>query len=210
MPPGWRRHRDRCHLVGVSLHRPPPPKPGVASHYTDRGHLDAAFALRQGGVTTTEPRAPATAYWKPSAPGQADHFNATLARVPPGLYRAGESFESFGDPRGEGRGVLAGVVWQRWDTVRHNHGEVDPQAAPGLTRQVARPHAPLVWAQALCPVSGIWQPWVDPAHPLAAAINQHWRQSWLETGQPFPRPELDWLPALPDGLLRWHLMESQA
>ncbi|MES2742299.1 MAG: DUF6396 domain-containing protein [Pseudomonadota bacterium] len=210
--PSWDGKRDTLleAAMGVSLHRPPPPDPGAASQHTNRSYLNAAFALRQGGVTTTDLQAPAAAYWKPTAPSRADRICAILAQVPPGLYRAGETFDSFSDPRGEGDGVLTGVVWQRWDTVRHNHGEVDPQAAPGLTRQVARPSVPLVCARALCPASGVWQPWIDPEHDLAAAINQHWRQSWLEAGQPFPRLALDWLPALPDGLLRWHLMESQA
>ncbi len=206
--PSWDGKRDTLleAAMGVKLNRPPPP--GVASHYTGRHYLDAAYALRHRGVTTTESQAPASAYWKPAAPGQADHIGAILAKVRPGLYRAGETFETFSDPRREGRDTLPGVVWERWDTVRHNHGEVDPQAAAGLARQIARPEVPQVCSQALCPQTGIWQPWIDPEHPMSEAINQHWRQSWLHVGQPFPRPASDWLPALPCDLISWHLMDS--
>ncbi|MES2742878.1 MAG: DUF6396 domain-containing protein, partial [Pseudomonadota bacterium] len=208
--PSWDGKRDTLlkAAMGVSVIRTPPQKPGVASHVTERSYLDPDFTLRHRGVTTTTLHAPATAYWKPAAAGQADHIRAILAGVAPGLYRAGETFETFSDQRGENKDPLPGVVWERWDTVRHNHGDVDTQAAPGLTRQVTRPAVPLVCTQALCPQTGIWQPWIDPEYPMAAAINQHWRQSWLERGQPFPRPALDWLPALPDDLISWHLMDS--
>ncbi|MES2739490.1 MAG: DUF6396 domain-containing protein [Pseudomonadota bacterium] len=211
--PHWDGKRDTLleAAMGVSLHRPPPPppKPGVASHdtQTDRHYLDPAFALRHRGLTSAGPQAPAAAYWKPTAPGQAEHLRAMLAQVPPGLYRAGETFASWNDPRGDGLVALSDLVWERWDTVRHNHGEVDPQAAPGLARQLADPPAQSVSGQAPCPARGVWQPWIDPEHRLAGAVNQPWRQVWLNAGQAFPLPARDWPLVVPDGL-RWHLLDG--
>jgi hypothetical protein len=83
--PSWDGKRDTLleAAMGVSLHRPPPPKPGAASQNTGRSHLDAAFALRHRGVTITELQAPASAYWKPAAPAQADHVRATGMMLSP-------------------------------------------------------------------------------------------------------------------------------
>ncbi|MES2739630.1 MAG: DUF6396 domain-containing protein [Pseudomonadota bacterium] len=82
--PSWDGKRDTLleAAMGVKLNRPPPPPPptpGVASQYKSRHYLDAVFALRHRGVTTTESQAPASGRWKPAALGQADHMSCGRA-----------------------------------------------------------------------------------------------------------------------------------
>ncbi|MBB3222771.1 hypothetical protein [Pseudoduganella umbonata] len=59
-----------------------------------------------------------------------------------------------------------------------------------------------------CTSTGIWQPWIDPEHPLQRIVNVTWRQAWLREGQPFPQPQRDWLLDLPNELLTWHLLDT--
>jgi len=207
--PPWNGDRDTLleAAMGVSLPKPQP-KPSAASQYTDRHFLDAAYTLRHSGEKTAEQRAPAAGYWQATAPEQPEHIRAVLARTPPGLYGIDESFEHIPYPSGEGRGALPGVVWERWETLRHNHGAVEPLAAAGLTRTVAQAEVLLACAKATCPVGGIWQPWVHDDHPMHAIVNVHWRQVWLTAGQAFPHPERDWLLALPASAVTWYLMDG--
>jgi hypothetical protein len=207
--PPWNGERDSLleAAMGVSLKRPTP-KPTEASQYTDRRFLDAAYKLRQAGEKTAELHAPMSGYWQPTAYQQSEPIRAMLTCVEPGLYRAGEQFQRFASPDKADRTPIGGVVWERWETIRHNHGAVDPLAAAGLTREVACPEALVACgAELACPVSGIWQPWVHADHPMRAIVNQPWRQAWLTEGQAFPQPERDWLLALPATEVTWYLMD---
>lgn len=186
--------------MGVS---PPPaiPKPGAASVSAEPYFLAADYALRPAGLYSDTPTAPFSAYWQP-APGQG---LTEAAR----LFRKGEEFRHFGVTDATGKVRYGGVTWEQCLTIRHNHGAVEPRAARGLLRQVARPEPLLscTGGQA-CPVSGVWQPWVAADHPLQAIVNQYWRQAWLTRGAPFPRPCHDWLLDLPDDEVTWHLMDA--
>jgi hypothetical protein len=207
--PPWNGERDSLleAAMGVSLKRPPPP-PTAASQYTDRRFLDAAFKLRPTGDKTTEQHAPMSGYWQPAAPEAADSVRAMLARVEPGLYRAGEARDRFMSPIIEDRNPISVLVLERWVTIRHNHGAVDPLAAAGLTREAPYPEVLVACTgEQACPASGIWQPWVNVEHPMRAVVNQHWRQAWLSKGQPFPHPERDWLLARPVADVTWYLMD---
>jgi hypothetical protein len=207
--PPWNGDRDTLleAAMGVSLKRPPPP-PTAASQYTDRRFLDAAFKLRPTGDKTVEQQAPMSGYWQPAVPDQAQRIRAMLACVEPGLYRVGEPFDRFMSPDKEDRNPISGLVWERWETIRHNHGAIDPLAAAGLTREVPCPEVLVACSgEQACPASGIWQPWVDVAHPMRAIVNQHWRQSWMTKGKAFPQPERDWLLALPVADVTWYLMD---
>jgi TPR repeat protein len=207
--PPWNGDRDTLleAAMGVSLKRPPPP-PTAASQYTDRRFLDAAFKLRPTGDKTVEQQAPMSGYWQPIAPEQAEPIPAMLACVAPGLYRAGEAFDGFMSPAKEDRNPISGVVWERSETIRYNHGAMDPLAATGLTREVPCPDVPVACGgEQACPASGIWQPWVDVEHPMRAIVNQHWRQSWMIKAQAFPHPERDWLLALPVADVTWYLID---
>jgi hypothetical protein len=207
--PPWNGERDSLleAAMGVSLKRAAP-QPTAASQYTDRRFLDAAFKLRPTGEKTADSRAPVSGYWQPAAPEQAEPIRAMLARVDPGLYRTDEAFDRFMSPNTEDRNPISGVVWERWETIRHNHGAVNPLAAAGLTREVPCPEVLVACSgEQVCPTSAIWQPWVDVEHPMRAIVNQHWRQAWLTKGQAFPRPERDWLLALPVADVTWYLME---
>lgn len=82
--------------------------------------------------------------------------------------------------------------------------------AQGFTRDVD--HSLMLMRcqpDAICPVSGIWQPWIDPAHSLNGTVNHYWRQSWVTEGQSFPDPVRDWFLDMPAHLITWHLMDAQ-
>lgn len=110
-----------------------------------------------------------------------------------------------------GKGRVAGIVWRRWDTIRHDHGAVEPLAPAGMVRIVPRPQPPTSYRPgAPCAVSGTRQPWLPPDHPLHSPVNQYWRQSWLVEEQTFPDPERDWLLPISAAEISWHLMDSEA
>lgn len=205
--PPWNGDRDTLLNAarGVSP-QPTPPQASASSQRSGRFHLDAAFALRDTGQDTQAPIAPVEGYWQPLGTGLSAQEGAQLAAVPPGLYRRGEEFQGFTSAHGP----VAGIVWRRWDTIKHDHGAVDPQAPAGMVRIVRRPEPPIsLPSGAICPVSGTWQPWVPPDHPLHAAINLYWRQAWLVKGQAFPDPQRDWLFPIPVPEITWHLMDSE-
>ena len=208
--PAWNGDRDTLLNVAMGVKpKPAPPKPTAASLRTDRHSLDAAFILRQSVDKTSDDRAPREGYWQPTGDQQPERIRAQLAKIPFGLYRAEEEFEQFFDPTEAARCPVFGVVWERWNTQRHNENAVEPHAVSGLTRELAR-DTPIMACAAgqACPNSGVWQPWVHAQHPLRAIVNQHWRQVWLTKGQPFPRPDEDWLLELPERDVTWHLMDD--
>lgn len=178
------------------------PQPITAAPASNRYFLDSAFALQNSGQRSEAQHAPFAGYWKPIAPQLSASVRAQLADIPPGLYRQGEPFQTPA-------GALTGIEWEWWQTTSSTPEAIAPRAAAGLTRVAPRPQ-PLRSSpgDASCPASGVWQPWLSPAHPLHAAVNQYWRQRWLTTGQPFPRPQTDWQLPLREQDLTWHLMDS--
>jgi hypothetical protein len=208
--PNWDGDRDALlnAAMGVKL-KSPSPKPTAASLRSGRHFLDATFLFRYTGDKTNKECAPRAGYWQPTGHQQPERISAHLAKIAPGLYDAEERFEQIFDPTEVARSPIFGVVWERWDTQWHNDDSVGPRAIVGLTREVER-DVPIMACSAgrSCPVTGVWQPWVHALHPLRAIVNQHWRQVWLTKGQPFPRPEPDWLLALPEQELTWHLMDD--
>lgn len=186
------------------------PKPSAASQRTGREHLDAAYDLRESDGITSEPNAPLAGYWRPTAPREPEPVRAHLAGIVPRLYLPGEPFDQPRYPVGAGRGVIPGITWQRLLTVHHNHGAVEPQAVAGLARELVRPEPHRACeADQACPVTGTWQPWLAPEHPLRHAVNQSWRQAWRAAGQHFPDPKRDWLLPLDSDELTWHLLDSE-
>lgn len=210
--PSWNGDRDTLlnAAMGVRL-KPGPPKPTAASLRTDRHHLDAAFLFRHTGDKTENERAPRAGFWQPTSHQQPERIRSQLAKIPPGLYSAEERFEHFFDPTEDTRSPIFGVVWERWDTQWHNDESIDPRAVSGLAREVQL-DVPIMACSGgrVCPISGVWQPWVHPTHPLRTMVNQHWRQVWLNKGQPFPKPDHDWLLALLEQEVAWHLMDTPA
>jgi hypothetical protein len=188
---------------------PSEPAQGRTSQRSGRQHLDAAYDLRSSDDKTTEADAPSAGYWQPTAPHESQQLQAWLATIPPGLYQPGEAFDSLRYPPELGRGPIQGLVWQRFVTVRHNHGAVEPIAAVGLTREIAplEPHRACN-AHKPCPLTGIWQPWLPPEHPLQHAVNQPWRQAWVVAGQPFPDLQFGGLLPFDPDELTWHLLDS--
>lgn len=207
--PPWNGDRDTLLNAARGVSPPPAsPKPGAASQRSGRFHLDAAFALRDTGQETRALSAPVEGYWQPTGLNVQEEDRVQLAAVPPGLYRRGEEFPVITSQDGKRR--INGIVWRRWDTIRHNHGAVEPFAPAGMVRIVPRPQ-PLISRPSgeACPVSGTWQPWVRPDHPLSSAINVYWRQAWIVEGQAFPDPQRDWQLPIPAAEVSWHLMDSE-
>jgi hypothetical protein len=186
------------------------PAPTEASLRKGRYFLDSAYAFRPVAETTDALQAPFASYWQPTAPKESAEVRAFLATIPPGLYSRGEAFEQPRYPSGTGKGTIAGVVWQRVLTVHNNGGMVAPRTALRLSRQVPRLSTPVECSgNKVCPVTGTWQPWLAPGHPLEQEVNHAWRQRWLTAGQPFPDPKRDWMLPLDSAELKWHLLEAE-
>ncbi|MBQ5946311.1 tetratricopeptide repeat protein [Massilia sp. ST3] len=186
------------------------PAPTEASLRKGRYFLDKAYVFRPIKETTDALQAPVAGYWQPTAPQEAAEVRSFLASIAPGLYGKGETFEQPRFPDGMGSKAIAGIVWQRVLTVRNDGGAVAPRTALRLSRQV-QSLAPSVECAGnkACPVTGTWQPWVAPGHPLEQEVNQAWRQRWLTAGQAFPDPKRDWMLPLESADLKWHLLERE-
>ncbi len=117
-------------------------KASTASQRQGRLYLDAAYDLHPSEETTVEERAPFAGYWQATAPAELEEVQAWLAAILPGLYHPGESFDIPRYPHEMGRRAIPGLVWQRFLTVHHNHGAVEPLAATGMARGIMRtePH----------------------------------------------------------------------
>ena len=200
--PPWDGQRKSLLDAAMGV-RPPPaiPKPSSASLSKEPYFLAADYALRPTGLHSDAPAAPFSAYWQPAG-GQG-------VIQPARLFRQDEEFPHFSMSDAAGKVSYGPVTWKQCLILRHNHGAVEPRAAHGVLREVARPGPFLSCAcEQACPVSGVWQPWVAADHPLQAIVNQYWRQAWLAQGAPFPRPRRDWLLDLPDDDVTWHLMDA--
>jgi hypothetical protein len=186
------------------------PAPTEASLRKGRYFLDSAYTFHPIKETTDALQAPVAGYWQPTAPQEAAEVRAILAGIAPGLYAKGEAFEQPRAPNGMGLKAVSGVVWQRVLTVRNDGGMVAPRTALRLSRQVQRLGAPVeCTGNKTCPITGTWQPWLAPGHPLEQEVNQAWRQRWLTAGQPFPDPKRDWMLPLEGTELKWHLLEAE-
>ncbi|TWI60944.1 TPR repeat protein [Pseudoduganella lurida] len=208
--PTWNGDRDTLleAAMGAKL-KPRPVRPEAVPEKTGRQALDSAYRLRGSGEQTAAKRAPFAGYWQPTTTVDSEQLQRKVAAIAPGLYEKGEPFQIIYSDEGVRPLPLESLVWKHWLTIDHDYPAVRIHAADGLTRMV--PHAePLMQcaAETKCPATGIWQPWIDPEHPLHAIINQHWRQSWITEGQRFPDPKQAWLLDLPANLVTWHLMDA--
>jgi len=203
---------DKQTLINAAKGVTPQPlerKASTASQRQGRAHLDATYDLRPSDDKTTATEAPFAGYWQATAPAESEQLQAWLASIPPGLYQPGEALDIPRYPHEMGRGAIHGLVWQRFLTVRHNHGAVEPLAAAGLTREIVSVEARRACdARTPCPATGTWQPWLPPDHSLRHAINQTWRQAWVAVGQAFPNIHNDGRLQLEQDDLRWHLLDS--
>jgi hypothetical protein len=209
--PPWDGKRESLLAAAMAVvPAPDTPAPTEASLRKGRYFLDSAYAFRPVADTTDATQAPVASYWQPTAPQEAAEVRAFLAGIAPGLYGKGEAFEQPRYPSDVGTKTIERIVWQRVLTVRNNGGAVAPRTALRLSRQVARP-APQVECNGNkeCRITGTWQPWLAPGHPLEQEVNQAWRQRWLTAGQPFPDPKRDWMLPLDGAELKWHLLEAE-
>lgn len=184
-------------------------KASTASQRQGRLYLDAAYDLHPSEDTTTEEEAPFAGYWQATAPTELQEVQAWLAAIPPGLYRPGEAFDIPRYPHEMGRRAIPGLVWQRFLTVHHNHGAVEPLAATGMAREImcTEPYRSCN-ARTPCPATGIWQPWLPIEHALRHAVNQPWRQAWVMVGEAFPDLHDDPYLQLDPNDLKWNLLDS--
>jgi len=208
--PPWDGTRESLLAAAMAVvPEPVAPAPTEASLRKGRYFLDSAYAFRPVAENTDALQAPFASYWQPTAPKESAEVRAFLATIPPGLYSRGEAFEQPRYPSGTGRGAIAGIVWQRVLTVHNNGGMVAPRTALRLSRQVPRLAPPVECSgNKVCSITGTWQPWLAPGHPLEQEVNQAWRQRWLAAGQPFPDPKRDWMLPLDSAELTWHLLEA--
>jgi hypothetical protein len=209
--PPWDGRRQT--LLKAAMAVTPPkavPKTSPASQRKGREALDAAYDLRPTDDKTSAMNAPFAAYWRPTAPQEALPVREYLSTIVPALYQAGEAFIAPRYPAGANRGTIPDLVWERLITVHHNHGAVEPRATAILMREVPEPepHRSCTADQA-CPITGTWQPWLPPEHPMRHAVNQPWRQAWVTAGQGFPHPQNDLLLPLDASELTWHLLDSK-
>lgn len=137
-------------------------------------------------------------------------MQAWLATIPPGLYQPKEAFDQLRFPQALTDTANISLVWRRFLTVRRPLDGVDPQGSAAVTRQV--PRMPVLTSsdgRSPCPITGTWQPWVPAGHPLEQAINQPWRQEWIQAGQAFPKLTIGEYFPLKPGDLRWYLLEAE-
>jgi len=209
--PPWDGTRESLLAAAMAVvPEPGTPAPTEAARRKGRYFLDSAYVFRPIKETTDAVQAPVAGFWQPTAPQEAPEVRAFLAGIAPGLYGKGEAFEQPRLPNDMGSKAIAGVIWQRVLTVRNDGGAVAPRTALRLSRQVAR-LAPAVEcvSDKACPITGTWQPWLAPGHPLEQEVNQAWRQRWLSAGQAFPEPKRDWMLPLESADLKWHLLEAE-
>ncbi|UVW28739.1 tetratricopeptide repeat protein [Massilia sp. H6] len=186
------------------------PTPTEASLRKGRYFLDSAYVFRPTKETTNALQAPVAGYWQATAPHEAAEVRDFVAGIAPGLYGKGEAFEQPRFPDSMGSKAIAGIVWQRVLTVHNDGGAVAPRTALRLSRQVPRLTPPVECAgNEVCPITGTWQPWLAPGHPLEQEVNQAWRQRWLTAGQAFSDPKRDWMLPLESADVKWHLLEPK-
>lgn len=208
--PPWDGTRESLLAAAMAVvPAPTTPAPTEASLRKGRYFLDSAYVFRPIAETTDALQAPVAGYWQPTAPQETAEVRTFLAGIAPGLYGKGETFEPPRLPDSMGSKPASGIVWQRMLTVRNDGGAVAPRTALRLSRQVERPSPQVECAgNKKCAVTGTWQPWLVPGHPLEQEVNQAWRQRWLTAGQPFPDPKRDWMLPLDGSELKWHLLEA--
>jgi len=194
-----------------ATNRPSEIKSSAASQRQGQYYLDATYDLIPSENKARGTEAPFAGYWQATAPSESAQVQTWLEDIPPGLYQPGEAFDLPRYPQGMGSRAIPELTWQRFLTVRHDHGVVNPVAATGMTREVIRTQSQQSCnALKTCPVTGTWQPWLSTEHPLHQVVNQPWRQAWVVAEQPFPQfVDGSYLPFDPDELT-WHLMDSAA
>ena len=209
--PAWDGTRESLLAAAMAvIPKPAVPTPTEASLRKDRYFLDSVYTFLPTTETTNSKTAPVSSYWKPAATNASPQLRAFLDTIHPALYQKGEAFEPLPYPGSLQKAETAQVVWQRVLTTRNNGGAAEPRAVATLAREVQRIEPGITNdGQGACPVTGTWQPWLAPGHPLEQAVNQPWRQRWLTAGQPFPDPKRDWMLTLGSGELTWHLIEAE-
>jgi hypothetical protein len=210
--PPWSGDRDTLVNAarGVSHPQPAPKSPTAYSERTERFHLDAAFLLAPSGETTTCTSAPFAGYWQPTTDGMWMQQGGAALATHPALSQPGERFDRvFAQNRDQKVEAVPNLTWLHWRTVRHDEGTVAPPVVRGRTREIEHPTAANICSgDKRCPVSGTWQPWMRPDHPMQTAVNQYWRQAWIVAGQRFPDPPVDWKLDVPADDVIWHLMDN--
>jgi TPR repeat protein len=209
--PKWDGKRDT--LVNAARGVTPPPSPAKPTAFSDRKarfHLQLPFLLVQTGEMTSDTAAPFAGYWQPQMKDHSELARAAISALEPALYAHGERFDYIYYRRPDGGyETVSKLTWELWRTTLHEDpNALAPQAARGLTREIAPPNpVRSCHANERCPVTGTWQPWVHADHPLRIHVNQYWRQAWVVSGQKFPQLHKP-MPDVPAADVTWHLMDS--
>lgn len=176
---------------------------------SSRFYVPPELVLRRTDITTKAQRAPSEGYWRPLNAAMAPVADAQQRPIQPGLYQQEEPFSQIVIPGGTPDKLVPDITWEYWVTAWHAEDVVEPRAPKHLIRYVPRPQPYISHrADETCTKTGTWQPWLPANHPLAGAVNQHWRQAWVVAGQPFPQPKNDWWLDIPATDITWHLMDD--
>lgn len=176
---------------------------------SSRFFVPPEFVLRKTDITIQAPSAPYEGYWRPLTAAKLPVADAQHKPIQPGLYKQDEPFSKFFIDGTKPETLIPDVTWEYWVTAWHAEDVVEPRAPMHLIRHVPRPQPFLsLGAGEICTKTGTWQPWLPANHPMAGAVNQHWRQAWVVAGQPFPQPKTDWWLDIPATDITWHLMDD--
>ncbi|SEN76596.1 hypothetical protein SAMN05428959_10319 [Duganella sp. CF517] len=207
--PPWNGDRDTLVRAAMGVSPVESLNISVAPPNSSRFFVPPELVLRKTDITTKAPRAPHEGYWRPLTTKMAPVTDAQSQPIQPGLYKQNEPFSQIPMSNHAPEKSLPDVTWEYWVTAWHAEDVVEPRAPKHLIRHVARPK-PFVSRRAdeTCTRTGTWQPWLPATHPLAGAVNQHWRQAWVVAGQPFPQPKYDWWLDISATEITWHLMDD--
>jgi hypothetical protein len=206
--PVW--NGDKELLIQAAMGVQPLPKiapPLPEARAKDRQTLAPEYRLKPSGESSAEAKAPFGGYWQPTAPTREEAVQSKLATIAPGHYLQDEPFDMPYLGPSIRLDYSRDLVWTHWFTV-DSEASIGNEVPARLARTVTAPSPLRSCAGSMpCPETGIWQPWLDPEHPMHGAVNRHWRQAWVRQGERFPQPLTDWHLDLSAKEVTWHLMD---
>lgn len=207
--PPWNGDRDTLVRAAMGVSPVESLNISLAPPNSSRFFVPPELVLRKTDISTKAPKAPHEGYWRPLTANMIPVTDAQNQPIQPGLYKQNEPFSQIPISNNAPGKSSPDITWEYWVTAWHAEDVVAPRAPKHLIRYVPRPK-PFVSRRAdeTCSKTGTWQPWLPANHPLAGAVNQHWRQAWVVAGQPFPQPKYDWWLDIPATEITWHLMDD--
>lgn len=207
--PPWNGDRDTLVRAAMGVSPVESLNISLAPPNSSRFFVPPELVLSKTDISTKAPKAPHEGYWRPLTANMIPVTDAQNQPIRPGLYKQNEPFSQIPISNNAPEKSIPDITWEYWVTAWHAEDVVEPRAPKHLIRHVPRPK-PFISRRAdkTCTKTGTWQPWLPANHPLAGAVNQHWRQAWVVAGQRFPEPKYDWWLDIPADDITWHLMDD--